>query len=119
MIPAASVLGFRASLRGEAKTLVPVKSISTLVLIGAIMGLGIYGCSGGGHPRLLSPTPVQARSEYASLANQINDCPMLIPSLEMLNGQPNKLGSPQAAGQKQSEHGAISFSPNQVCIGSL
>jgi hypothetical protein len=54
-----------------------------------------------------------------SLANQINDCPMLIPSLEVLDSQPNKLGSPQAAGQKQSEHGAISFSSNQARIGSF
>jgi hypothetical protein len=71
----------------------------------------IHGCF---HPLRYRHGP-----NMPSLANQINDCPMLIPSLEMLNGQSNKLGSPQAAGQKQSEHGAISFSPNQVCIGSL
>ena len=53
MIPKASLSGFQASLRGEVKPQIPVKTIATLVLIAATIGTGIYGC---GYTASTTPT---------------------------------------------------------------
>ena len=62
MIPAASLSGsgFQASLRGEVKTQIRMKTIATFVLIAATMGLGIYGCGGGATPSGGSNPPPNA-----------------------------------------------------------
>jgi hypothetical protein len=47
-MPQASLSGFQASLRGEVKPHIPVKTIATLFLIAAFIGPGIYGCGDRG-----------------------------------------------------------------------
>lgn len=61
MIPAASLSGsgFQPSRHSEVKLQITVKTIATFVLIATTMGLGNYGCGGGGSatPTITSMSP--------------------------------------------------------------
>src|SRR6267142_383660 len=59
------------------------------------------------------------RSNVASLANQINNSPMLFALLEMIQSQRHGFMPPQAARERQCEQCSVTFSFQSLMIGCL
>src|SRR5208282_508123 len=59
------------------------------------------------------------RSNVASFADQINNCPMLFALLEMIQCQSHSFMPPQPTREKQCEQGPVTFSFQSLTIGCL
>lgn len=81
MSPAASLSDLRASPLGQAKRQVPVKSVATLGLIAAMVGLGVCGCRSTSSASGSNPTSSTAGSNPA-----LNPAPIITTILP--NGAP-------------------------------
>src|SRR6266852_9460400 len=77
---------------------------------------------GGGQPIVQfgsHPIGNRNRSNVASLADQINNGPMLLALLEMIQCQSPGFMPPQPAREQQCEQGSVAFSFQSLTIGCL